>query len=192
MPIYSIGEHIPQLHQSVYLAPGACVIGKVTIGAGSSVWFNCVVRGDEGTITIGEDSNIQDLSVCHVDPGYPLILGDRVTVGHQCVLHGCVIEDDCLIGMGGVVLTGAKIGRGSIVGAGAVVLENTEIPPFSLVVGAPAKVRKTYDESILKTIKHGATAYVENAQRYAVTLQERPGSGGGDFQGTQATCGVGS
>ena len=177
MPIYSIGEHLPQLHESVYLAPGACVIGKVTIGAGSSVWFNCVVRGDEATITIGEDSNIQDLSVCHIDPGKPLVLGDRVTIGHQCVIHGCVIEDDCLIGMGAVVMNGARIGRGSIVGAGAVVLEDTEIPPFSLVVGSPAKVRKTYDESVLKTINRASTTYMERAQRYAEILQEPTGSG---------------
>ena len=136
-----------------------------------------MVRGDEATITIGEDSNIQDLSVCHIDPGKPLVLGDRVTIGHQCVIHGCVIEDDCLIGMGAVVMNGAHIGRGSIVGAGAVVLEDTEIPPFSLVVGSPAKVRKTYDESVLKTINRASTTYMERAQRYAEILQEPAGSG---------------
>ena len=117
------------------------------------------------------------MSVCHIDPGKPLVLGDRVTIGHQCVIHGCVIEDDCLIGMGAVVMNGARIGRGSIVGAGAVVLEDTEIPPFSLVVGSPAKVRKTYDESVLKTINRASTTYMERAQRYAEILQEPAGSG---------------
>ena len=177
MPVYKLGEHSPQLHETVYLAPGACVIGRVCIGARSSVWFNCVVRGDVDTITIGEDTNIQDLSLCHVDPEKPLVIGDRVSVGHHCVIHGCTVEDDCLIGMGAVLLSGVRIGRGSIVGAGAVVLEDVEIPPFSLVVGSPGKVRKTYDESVLATLRRTSQTYADRAQRYTALLTETVSSG---------------
>tara|TARA_B100000945_G_scaffold320716_1_gene331727 strand:+ start:2845 stop:3282 length:438 start_codon:yes stop_codon:yes gene_type:complete len=138
----------------------------VKIGAKSSVWFNSVLRGDMEKITIGDESNIQDLSVGHADPGYPLVVGNRVTVGHNCIVHGCLIEDDCLIGMGAIIMNGVRIGRGSIIGAGAVLLEGMEFPEFSMVVGSPAKVKKIYDDSILESIRKSAKIYVKRAISY--------------------------
>ncbi|MGK0289319.1 MAG: carbonic anhydrase/acetyltransferase-like protein (isoleucine patch superfamily) [bacterium] len=157
---------IPQIDNSVFCAPSADIIGRVSIGKNSSVWFNTVIRGDTDPITIGNDTNIQDLSMCHADPNQPLIIGNQVTVGHRCILHGCTIEDLCLIGMGAIIMNGAKIGKGSIVGAGAVVLENTIIPPYSLVTGSPAKVKKTYEESIVEIIAASAQTYVDRGNSY--------------------------
>ena len=117
-------------------------------------------------ISIGDESNIQDLSMGHADPGFPLIVGNRVTIGHHCVVHGCRIEDDCLIGMGAIIMNGVRIGRGSIIGAGAVLLEEMEVPEFSMVIGSPAKVRKTYDESILENIRESAQIYVKRSISY--------------------------
>src|SRR5262245_21781071 len=124
---------------SVFLASGSIVLGDVQIGPDSSVWYQTVIRGDAERIRIGTATNIQDLSMVHADPGVPCLVGSRVTVGHRVILHGCVVEDDCLIGMGAIVLNRVKVGTGSIIGAGALVLEGTEIPPGSLAVGAPAK-----------------------------------------------------
>ena len=118
------------------------------------------------SICIGDESNIQDLSMGHADPGFPLVVGERVTIGHHCVVHGCIIEDDCMIGMGSIIMNGVRIGRGSIIGAGAVLLEGMEVPEFSMVVGAPAKVRKTYDESILENIRESARIYVKKSISY--------------------------
>lgn len=132
----------PAVDEKTFVADGARVIGKVTLKEFASVWFNSVVRGDVNRIEIGRYSNIQDNSVVHVADDYPCIIGDFVTVGHNCVLHACTIEEHCLIGMGAVILNGAVIGKGSIVAAGAVVRERQIIPPHSLVVGLPAKVIK--------------------------------------------------
>lgn len=134
-----------------------------------SVWFGCVLRGDTDLISIGNGSNIQDVTVCHADPGKPMIVGKGVTVGHRCILHGCTIEDHCLIGMGAIIMNGAVIGTGSIVGAGAVVLENTVIPPYSLVVGSPASVKKTYDASVLQLIERSAKVYQERIASYGIS-----------------------
>lgn len=134
---------MPEVHERAYIAPGAQVIGRVKMMEFSSVWYNTVVRGDVNRIEIGHYSNVQDNSVIHVADNYPAILGDFVTVGHGAVLHGCKIEDHCLIGMGAVVLTGAVIGQGSVIGAGALVKEKQVIPPHSLVVGVPGRVIKT-------------------------------------------------
>ena len=117
-------------------------------------------------ITIGDESNFQDLSMGHADPGFPLVVSNRVTIGHNCVLHGCIIEDDCLIGMGAIIMNGVRIGRGSIIGAGAVLLEGMKIPEFSMVVGSPATVKKTYDESILENIRKSAKIYVNRSISY--------------------------
>jgi carbonic anhydrase/acetyltransferase-like protein (isoleucine patch superfamily) len=137
----------PVVDEKAFVADGARVVGKVTLGEFSSVWFNSVVRGDVNRIEIGRYTNVQDNSVVHVADDYPCILGDFVTVGHNCVLHACTIEEHCLIGMGAVILTGAVIGKGSIIAAGAVVREKQVIPPHSLVVGLPAKVvREVPDE----------------------------------------------
>ena len=117
-------------------------------------------------ISIGDETNIQDLSMGHADPGFPLVVGNRVTIGHHSVVHGCRIEDDCLIGMGAIIMNGVIIGRGSIIGAGAVLLEGMKVPEFSMVVGSPAKVRKTYDESILENIRESAQIYVNRSLSY--------------------------
>ena len=117
-------------------------------------------------ISIGDESNLQDLSMGHAAPGFPLVVGNRVTIGHHCVVHGCRIGDDCLIGMGAIIMNGVRIGKGSIIGAGAVLLEGMEVPEFSMVVGSPAKVRKTYDESILENIRESAQIYVKRSISY--------------------------
>ena len=166
MNLVSFEDKKPQIALSVYIAPTATIIGNVVIGENSSVWFNSVIRGDVNGIIIGDATNIQDLSMLHSDPGKLLAIGNRVTVGHACVLHGCTIEDDCFIGMGVIVMMGACIGRGSVVAAGSVVTENSITPPFSLVTGAPGKVVRTYDESILDDNKGAARYYVELASAY--------------------------
>lgn len=134
--------HWPSLAEDMYTAPGAFIIGRVSIGSQSSVWFNVVIRGDMDDIVIGEETNIQDNATLHTDEGYPVTIGNRVTVGHNAVLHGCTVEDDALVGMGAIVLNGARIGKSSVVGAGSVVTPGTKIPPYSLAVGSPAKVIK--------------------------------------------------
>lgn len=167
MSIYSFNNQTPSIDNRAYIAPNATIIGNVTIGEKSSIWFNCVLRADFDAIVIGKNSNIQDMTMCHEDFGKPLTIGDGVTIGHKCVVHGCTIEDNCLIGMGSIVMNGAKIGRGSIVAAGTVILENTEIPPFSLVTGIPGKIKRQFDESVLELIKLPEDIYSQRAQEYA-------------------------
>ena len=166
MTLYTLDESSPEFTKTTFVAPDASLIGRVRIGAFSSVWFNAVLRGDMEQISIGDETSFQDLSMGHSDPGFPLIIGNRVTVGHNCVMHGCEVEDDCLIGMGAILMNGVKISRGSIVGAGAVLLEGMEVPPFSMVVGSPAKIRKTYEETILENIRAMSQIYVKRAIRY--------------------------
>jgi len=166
MTLYTLDESSPEFTKTTFVAPDASLIGRVRIGAFSSVWFNAVLRGDMEQISIGDETSFQDLSMGHSDPGFPLIIGNRVTVGHNCVMHGCEVEDDCLIGMGAILMNGVKIGQGSIVGAGAVLLEGMEVPPFSMVVGSPAKIRKTYEETILENIRAMSQIYVKRAIRY--------------------------
>ena len=166
MTLYTFENFTPEIKATSFVAPNASLIGRVKIGENSSVWFNTVLRGDMEHISIGDESSFQDLSMGHSDPGFPLIIGNRVTLGHHCVMHGCEVEDDCMIGMGAILMNGVKIGRGSIVGAGAVVLEGTEVPPFSMIAGSPAKVRKTYEESILEDIRGMSQIYVKRTIRY--------------------------
>lgn len=154
------------IHPSVFVAPGAIVLGDVTIGPRASVWFNTVVRGDSAPVVIGADSNLQDNSVVHEDEGFPARVGERVTVGHRSIVHGCVIEDDCLIGMGSVILTGARIGTGSLVGAASLVREHQIIPPGSLVIGSPARVVGPVNPQHRAAIRAGATHYAELARTY--------------------------
>lgn len=151
---------------AAYIAPSAVVLGDVRLAAESSVWFHAVLRGDSAPIEVGRQSNVQDLCVLHADPGFPCQLGDRVTVGHAAIVHGAVIEDDCLIGMRAVVMNGARIGRGSIVAVGAVVTEGTQVPPGSVVMGVPAKVRRATTPEDQERIRHAASHYVENARRF--------------------------
>ena len=166
MKLYTFKNSTPEIKETSYIAPNASLIGRVKIGEKSSVWFNTVLRGDMENIIIGNKSNIQDLTVGHADPGFPLVVGNRVTIGHNCVLHGCRIEDDCLIGMGAIIMNGVLIGRGSIIGAGSVLLEGMEVPNFSMVVGSPAKVKKSYDSTILESIRESAEIYVERTFSY--------------------------
>jgi len=172
MKKYKFEDSTPEYPETAFIAPDARLIGSVRIGENSSIWFKSVLRGDVEQINIGNETNFQDLSIGHADPGFPLFIGDRVTVGHRCVTHGCKIDDDCLIGMGAILMNGVKIGRGSIVGAGAVVLEGTNVPPFSMIAGSPAKIIKTYEESILENIRSMSKHYVKIAERYLEKINE--------------------
>ena len=149
------------IHASSFVAPGAVVLGDVSLGENSSVWYNSVVRGDMAAIRIGDNSNIQDLSVIHTDENMPCTVGSRVSVGHRAILHGCCVEDDCLVGMGAIVLNGARIGEWSVVGAGAVVTEHTDVPPGSVALGVPAKVVRKVDDAMRKRIAGAWEHYVE-------------------------------
>lgn len=151
---------------SAFIAPGAVVVGDVTIGAGASVWFGAVVRGDTERIVIGPRTNVQDGCILHADEGYPCLLGEGVTLGHGAIVHGATVEDDCLIGMRAVVMNGARIGKGSIVAVGSVVTEGTEIAPGSVVMGQPAKVRREASERDRERVRHAAEHYVAAARAY--------------------------
>ena len=153
---------VPTIDPSAYVDESAQVIGDVVVGAESSIWLNAVVRGDVNHIRVGRQSNLQDGVIVHVnhDPSYPTIVGERVTVGHAAILHGCVIEDRCLIGMGAILLNGSHVGSDSIVAAGTLVPERTVIPPRSLVMGSPGKVRRTLTDAELAVILEGAANYV--------------------------------
>ncbi|MEX0691866.1 MAG: gamma carbonic anhydrase family protein [Gemmatimonadales bacterium] len=151
---------------TAFIAPGATVLGQVTMGPDSSVWYGCVVRGDMALITIGASSNIQDLTMMHVDAGVPCTIGARVGVGHRAILHGCRVEDDCLIGMGAILLNGVRIGTGSVVGAGAVLPEGMEVAPGSLVLGVPGRVVRKVDAALSARIAGTWRHYVEEAKRH--------------------------
>lgn len=142
MPLLPFEGSVPEVADDAWVAPGAVLVGRVSLGSRSSVWYGAVLRGDGNSITVGAGSNVQDGTVVHADPGFPAVIGDGVVVGHGAVVHGCTVEDGSLIGMGSRVLNGARIGAGSLVAAGAVVLEGTQVPPGSLVAGVPAKVRR--------------------------------------------------
>ena len=163
-----------RIHPTAFVAPGATVVGEVTLGEHSSVWFGTVVRGDGAPITVGAHSNLQDLTLVHVDEDAPAVVGDRVTVGHRAIIHGCTIEDDCLIGMGAIVLSKARVGAGSLVGAGALVTEGQVIPTGSLALGAPARVLGPVKDSNRAAIADGTRHYAELAQAYLAKGFARP------------------
>ncbi len=155
-----------QIHPTAFIAETATVIGEVTLGKESSVWFSAVLRGDSAPITIGEGTNVQDNAVIHVDEGMPAVIGNRVTIGHGAIIHGATVGDDVLIGMGAIILNGAKIGSHSIIAAGSVVPEGKVIPAHSMVMGLPARVvRKIKGEEIAK-IGRGAKHYIEHVNKY--------------------------
>jgi carbonic anhydrase/acetyltransferase-like protein (isoleucine patch superfamily) len=157
----------PKIAPTAYVDQAAQVIGDVTMGDRSSIWPCAVARGDVNRIEIGDDTNIQDGSVLHGElDKYPVLIGNRVTVGHMVCLHGCVVEDDCLIGIGAIVLNGAKIGRGSVVAAGALVPEEMEVPPESMVMGVPAKVRRQVTEEEKLRFRENAQRYIRYRQEY--------------------------
>lgn len=172
--IYQLENRVPQLHDSAWVADNAVVIGTVVMEAGSSVWFNCVVRGDNDLITIGENSNVQDGAVLHTDTGFKLSIGRDCTIGHQAMLHGCEIGEGSLIGIGSVVLNGAKIGQNSIVGAGSVVPEGKVYPDNVLILGSPAVVKRELKPAEYQRIRLGAQHYVQNAARYRKSFKALP------------------
>ncbi len=156
----------PRIAPSVFLALGAVVLGDVTIGRDSSVWYHSVIRGDTEHIEVGDETNIQDLSMIHADPGFPCRVGSRVTVGHRVILHGCTVEDGCLIGMGSILLNGVHVGSGSVIGAGAVLSPGTQVPPGSLVLGVPGRIIKPVDAAALEGIELSWRHYVAQASRH--------------------------
>lgn len=171
--LYSLGETRPQLiGEGHFVAPNAAVIGRVTLHAKASVWFSCVLRGDVEAIEIGAGSNIQDGTVIHADPGFPARIGKRVTVGHNAMIHGCEIGDGSLIGINAVVLNGAKIGKNCLIGANALVTEGMEIPDGSMVLGSPAKIKRSLSEEQQQMLGMNAEHYAQNAKRFASDLKE--------------------
>ena len=164
--IYDFEGHTPKLDPNSWVASNSVIIGKVELKKDSNIWFNVTLRGDVEPITVGEGSNVQDGSVVHSDPGCPVIIGKNVTIGHLVMLHGCVIEDDCLIGIGSTILNKAKIGKNSIIGANALVTENKVIPERSLVLGSPGKIVRQVTDEEIEHIKENAQDYVENFKKY--------------------------
>ncbi|BBY31366.1 gamma carbonic anhydrase family protein [Mycolicibacterium sediminis] len=167
--IIAVGGHSPQVHDESWIAPNAAVIGRVTLAARASVWFSATLRAEFEPIEIGAGSNVQDSATIHVDPGFPARIGAGVSIGHNAVLHGCTVEDDCLIGMGAVVLNGAVIGAGSLIAAGAVVPQGAVIPPRSLVAGVPGKVRRELGDAEVDHNRLNAAAY-----QHLIDLHGRP------------------
>ncbi|HEX9283406.1 MAG TPA: gamma carbonic anhydrase family protein [Gemmatimonadales bacterium] len=160
------GEAVIDIHPTAFIAPGAVVLGDVTLGARASVWYGAVLRGDMAAIVVGEATNLQDGTVVHVDEGRPTRIGARVGVGHRAILHACTVEDECLIGMGSILLNDVHIGTGSVVAAGAVVPEGTRVPPGSLVVGVPARVTRAVDAALRERIRVTWEHYVAEAERH--------------------------
>jgi carbonic anhydrase/acetyltransferase-like protein (isoleucine patch superfamily) len=173
MAIYQLDAAHPDLpaDRRYWVAESASVIGRVRLKTDASVWFGCVLRGDNEWIEIGERSQIQDNSTLHTDPGFPITIGPDCVIGHNVVLHGCSIAANSLIGMGAIVLNGAKIGRNCLVGAGALVTEGKEFPDHALIVGAPARVIRTLGEPEAQKIARAADGYVKRSQRYAAGLK---------------------
>lgn len=171
MPLYAIDSGAPTLSQGAWVAPSADLIGDVRLGVRASVWFGAVVRADNTPIILGEEANFQDGAIGHSDPGLPLTIGARVTVGHQAILHGCTVEDEALIGMGARILNGAVIGAQCIVGAGALVTEGKRFEPRSLIVGSPARAVRTLTEEQVAMLSLSAAHYAEKAARYAADLR---------------------
>jgi len=171
--LYEFDGVVPTLEDpDCWVAPNATLIGKVVVKRDASVWWSAVLRGDEEPITVGAGSNIQDGSVCHTDPGFPLNVGERVTVGHMAMLHGCTIGNDSLIGIGAIVLNGAVIGSNCLIGAKALITEGKEIPDNSIVLGAPGKVVGEVSDRHRAMIARGAESYINRWRRYRETLRE--------------------
>ena len=166
MPLVPFQGVQPAVDPTAYVAPNATLVGDVTVGAGASVWFGAVMRGDADHLELGARSNLQDNAVVHADEGVPAIIGEDVSIGHAAVVHGCRIEDGCLIGMNATVLNRAVVGARSLVAAGALVLEGTVIPPRSLVAGVPAKVRRELTDDEVEALANNARIYVERAKLY--------------------------
>ncbi|MBC7147330.1 MAG: gamma carbonic anhydrase family protein [Thioclava marina] len=169
--IYELDGIAPQIGAGAWVAPDANLIGKVVLEEAASVWFGCTLRGDNEEIRVGRGSNVQENVVCHTDMGFPLVIGADCTIGHKAMLHGCIIGDGSLIGMGATVLNGAKIGKGCLIGAGALITEGKEIPDGSLVMGAPGKIVRELDEAARQRLLASAEHYRQNAARFSKGLR---------------------
>ncbi|MGA8392140.1 MAG: gamma carbonic anhydrase family protein [Burkholderiaceae bacterium] len=172
MALYELDGIAPRLGANAWVADSAQVMGNVSLGTDTSVWFGTVIRGDTESITIGRGSNIQDGSAMHADIGMPIVLGENVTVGHKVMLHGCTIGDDTLIGIGAIVLNGARIGKNCLVGAGALVTEGKEFPDGSMIIGSPAKAVRPLTPEQIASVRQSARHYVENARRFQAGLRK--------------------
>ncbi|MHB9863231.1 gamma carbonic anhydrase family protein [Streptomyces sp. YIM S03343] len=171
--ITGVGGREPRIDGTAFVAPTASVIGEVTLGAGASVWYGAVLRGDVERIAVGADSNIQDNCTLHADPGFPVTIGERVSVGHNAVVHGATVEDDCLVGMGATVLNGAVIGAGSLVAAQALVPQGMTVPPGSLVAGVPAKVKRQLTPEEREGITLNGTMYAHLGKAHREVHEQR-------------------
>lgn len=168
---------VPRISASAYIDSSAQVIGDVSIGERSSVWPNATIRGDVNSIIIGDETSIQDNSVLHVDYGeFALRIGSRVTVGHSVVLHGCTVEDECLVGIGAIVLNGAKVGKGSVIAAGTLIPEGMQIPPASMVMGVPGKIKRQVTPEEQERFRKNAENYVHNTRAYKEDIEGVPPS----------------
>ncbi len=174
MPAYAIDGKAPTFEDadSNWVAPDATLIGNISVGRNAGFWFGVVIRGDNEPIVIGADTNVQEHTIMHTDPGFPLTIGEGCTIGHRALLHGCRIGDNSLIGMGAIVLNGARIGRNSLVGAGALVTEGKEFPDNSLIVGSPAKVIRTLDDAAVARLRASAAHYVANGKCFKAGLRK--------------------
>lgn len=170
--IYKLGDKSPEIHPSCFVAPSADLIGLVVLHSNASVWFNCVLRADNEPITIGENSNVQDGSILHVDKDFPINIAANVTIGHKVMLHGCRIGEGSLIGMNAVIMNGANIGKNCLIGANALVTEGMQIADGSMVLGSPAKVVKALDQNTQVMLTKGAAHYVKNSVLYLAELEE--------------------
>ena len=172
MAIYQLDDFTPSVPSSAWVADSAQVMGNVTLGEDTSVWFGAVLRGDTSTITVGKGSNVQDNSVLHADNGMPLVIGEGVTVGHQVMLHGCTVGNNSLIGIGAIVLNGVKIGNNCLVGAGALLTEGKEFEDGSMIIGSPAKAVRVLSPEQIEGLKMSAKHYIDNANRYKAGLKK--------------------
>jgi carbonic anhydrase/acetyltransferase-like protein (isoleucine patch superfamily) len=171
MAIYQLEENTPEIDPTAYITESAKIIGRVKIEANASIWFDVTIRGDNELISIGENSNVQEGCILHTDPGYPLDVGKNVTIGHQAMLHGCIVGEGSLIGIQAVILNGARVGRNCLVGAGALVTEGKQFPDNTLIVGSPARVVRTLNEDDIARIRRNTENYVERAQSYKQNLK---------------------
>ena len=172
MAIYQLGDDVPEIDPSAYVAASASIIGKVTLGANVSVWDGVTIRGDNERITIGAGSNVQEGTVMHTDMGFPLTVGERVTIGHQAMLHGCTVGDEALIGIQAVVMNGVVIGAGCLVGAGALVTEGKQFADNSLIIGSPAKALRTLGPEDRARLQESAASYAMRGQRFKTELKK--------------------
>ncbi len=173
MPIYAYDGHKPEFvdRDSNWIAPDATLIGKIVAGRNAGFWFGAVLRGDNETITIGAETNVQEHTIMHTDIGFPLTIGAGCTIGHRAILHGCTVGENTLIGMGAIILNGAKIGKNCLIGAGALVTEGMEIPDNSLVVGSPARVLRQLDEVAAERLRASAKHYVEKGRSFMRNME---------------------